>query len=91
MSEEPVCLLAVGTAVPDSIFPCDEFLKLQRDSADFAISKLDASNDEHKARIDDINKNFEWVKSCAENSGIEKRHGVVPEEGKKNSRFLSKI
>jgi chalcone synthase len=85
---EPVCLLAVGTAVPDSIFPCDEFLKLQSDAADFAISKLDLQKD--KQRIEEIKQNFAWVKSCAENSGIEKRHGIVPEEGNKIQDFYQK-
>jgi len=87
-NSEPVCLLAIGTAVPGSIFPCDEFLKLQEDSATFAISKLDPQND--KQRIEEIKTNLAWVKSCAENSGIEKRHGIVPEEGNKIQDFYQK-
>ena len=30
-----------------------------------------------------IKKNCEWVEKCSMNSRIDKRHGVVPEEGKK--------
>jgi len=87
-SEEPVCLLGVGTAVPDSVFPCDEFIQLQKDAADFAISRLHPEND--KERIAQIRANLQWVVRCSENSGIEKRHGIVPEEGKKIQDFYQK-
>lgn len=80
-SDDPVCVLAAGTAVPDAIFPMQEFIQLQKDAADFAISKLDKDKDSE--RISLIRSNCDWVTRCSENSGIDKRHGIVPEEGKK--------
>jgi predicted naringenin-chalcone synthase len=78
--DDAVCILSIGTAVPESIFTCKAFIELQTSAANFAISKLDPVKDE--ARIKEINANLEWVIRCAENSGIEKRHGIVPQEGK---------
>jgi len=81
MSSEPVCFLAAGTAVPEAIFPRDEFIQLQKDAAEFAISKLDSAKDAERIKL--IRQNCDWVVRCSENSGIDKRHGIVPEEGKK--------
>lgn len=78
--EDAVCILSIGTAVPDSIFTCQDFIALQTAAAEFAISKLDQTKD--AARIKDIRDNLDWVIKCAQNSGIEKRHGIVPQEGK---------
>jgi len=77
--EDAVCILSIGTAVPESIFSCKAFIELQTSAANFAISKLDAQKD--AARIKEIKDNLDWVIRCAENSGIEKRHGIVPKEG----------
>ena len=49
---EPVCILAAGTAVPESIFPRDEFIQLQKDAAEFAIGKLDADKDAERYAFD---------------------------------------
>jgi len=78
--EDAVCILAIGTAVPESIFSCKAFIELQTSAANFAISKLDPTKD--ATRIKEIKDNLDWVIRCAENSGIEKRHGIVPKEGK---------
>jgi len=77
--DDAVCILSIGTAVPESIFTCKDFIQLQTSAANFAISKLDQDID--AARIKEIKDNLEWVVRCAENSGIEKRHGIVPQEG----------
>jgi chalcone synthase len=87
MSQEPVCLVSVGTAVPNSIFPLEDFIKLQQEAADFAISQLDENNEEQAKRIGEIRTNLKWVVSCAKNSQIKKRHGIVPEEGEKLQDF----
>jgi predicted naringenin-chalcone synthase len=87
---QPVCLLAIGTAVPGSIFPCEDFIQLQTSAAEFAKSKLNQNDPKQAERIKEIDVNLQWVKSCAENSGIEKRHGVVPEEGKKLQDYYKK-
>jgi predicted naringenin-chalcone synthase len=78
--DDPVCILAIGTAVPESIFSCDAFIQLQTSAAEFAISKLDEKKDAD--RIKEIRENLKWVIGCSQNSGIEKRHGIVPKEGK---------
>jgi len=78
--DDAVCILSIGTAVPDSIFTCKAFIELQTSAANYAISKLDETKD--ATRIKEIKDNLEWVIRCAENSGIEKRHGIVPNEGK---------
>lgn len=81
MSFKPVCILGVGTAVPGALFPCKDFIALQKEAAEFAISQLDPDEAEDAERIETIKKNCDWVVRCAENSGIDKRHGIVPEEG----------
>lgn len=81
MSDIPVCILAAGSAVPGSIFPCEDFIKLQTDAAEFAINRLDNSDPKQAQRIAAIGKNLDWVVRCAKHSRIEKRHGVIPEEG----------
>jgi len=86
-SDEPICIMAVGTAVPDSIFPLEDFCKLQTEAANFQISKLDPNDEEQKSRIDEIQANVKWVIGCASNSQIKKRHGIVPEEGTKLQDF----
>ena len=81
MSTTPVCLLAVGRAVPESVLPRDDFIQLQRDAAKFAISKLDKDRDADRIRL--IQENCEWVVKCSRFSKIDKRHCIVPEEGKR--------
>ena len=81
MSIEPVCILGAGTAVPESIFPREEFIKLQKDAAEFAISKLNKDSDGDRIKL--IQENCEWVVKCSQNSKIDKRHGIIPEEGNK--------
>jgi predicted naringenin-chalcone synthase len=88
--DEPVCILSAGQSVPDSIFSLKDFIALQRSAMDFAISKLDANDMAQKQRIEDIKNNFEWVKKCAENSAIAKRHGIIPEDGNKLQDFYEK-
>jgi hypothetical protein len=56
MSDLPVCILAAGTAVPNSIFPCDAFIKLQTDAAEFATSKLNPKDSKDQQRIAGIKK-----------------------------------
>jgi len=88
--DEPVCILSSGTAVPGSIFPLDEFKKLQREAAEFAISKLDPNDEIQKERIDLIKKNCQWVCRCADGSNIDKRHGIIPNEGDKLQDYYKK-
>eukprot|EP01084_Bolivina_argentea_P098404 176853_1 len=90
MADEPVCILSAGQAVPNSIFALKDFIKLQESAKDFAISKLDKNKKNDAQRMADIENNFQWVKRCAENSAIDKRHGIVPEEGKKLQDFYEK-
>jgi len=80
--DDAVCVLGIGAAVPDSVFTCKAFIQLQTNAAEFAISKLDKKDPKQLERITKIRDNLDWVVKCAENSGIEKRHGIVPEEGK---------
>eukprot|EP00485_Elphidium_margaritaceum_P010888 CAMPEP_0202692084 /NCGR_PEP_ID=MMETSP1385-20130828/6553_1 /ASSEMBLY_ACC=CAM_ASM_000861 /TAXON_ID=933848 /ORGANISM="Elphidium margaritaceum" /LENGTH=445 /DNA_ID=CAMNT_0049347559 /DNA_START=104 /DNA_END=1441 /DNA_ORIENTATION=- len=88
--DEPVCILATGQSVPESIFSLKDFIELQSSAKDFAISKLDANDHDQGQRIADIKANFDWVKRCAENSAIEKRHGIIPEDGKRLQDFYEK-
>merc|ERR1711874_848661 len=37
-----------------------------------------------------MGNNFEWVKKCAENSAIDKRHGIIPEDGNRLQDFYEK-
>jgi len=88
--DEPVCIMSTGQAVPDSIFSLKDFIELQNSAKNFAISKLDKNNQEQAQRIKDIENNFEWVKKCAENSAIDKRHGIIPEDGNRLQDFYEK-
>ena len=90
MADEPVCILSTGQAVPKSVFSLADFIELQRSAKDFAISKLDKDDMAQKQRIADIESNFEWVKRCAENSAIDKRHGIIPDDGKRLQDFYEK-
>lgn len=82
--------MSTGQAVPDSIFSLKDFIELQESAKDFAISKLDKQNQEEAQRIKDIENNFEWVKKCAQNSAIAKRHGIIPEDGNRLQDFYEK-
>jgi len=86
----PVCILSTGQSVPDSVFTLKDFLELQEAAKDFAISKLDKNDMEQKQRIADIENNFEWVRKCATNSAIDKRHGIIPEDGRRLQDFYEK-
>jgi len=88
--DEPVCIMSTGQAVPESIFSLKDFTELQNSAKEFAISKLDASNQADAQRIEDIKNNFEWVKKCAQNSAIAKRHGIIPEDGNRLQDFYEK-
>lgn len=90
MADEPVCILSTGQAVPKSVFSLKDFIELQKSAKDFAISKLDKNDMAQKQRIEDIQNNFEWVKRCAENSAIDKRHGIIPDGGKRLQDFYEK-
>jgi len=90
MADEPVCILSTGQAVPDSIFSLKDFIELQKSAKDFAISKLDKNDMAQAQRIKDIENNFQWVKRCAQNSAIDKRHGIIPEGGKRLQDFYEK-
>eukprot|EP01083_Nonionella_stella_P028193 77630_1 len=89
-SDEPVCILSTGQAVPDSIFSLKDFIELQKSAAEFAISKLDKEDLSQAQRAKDIENNFQWVKRCAENSAIDKRHGIIPEDGNRLQDFYEK-
>ena len=99
MADEPVCILSTGQAVPESVFSLADFIELQRAAADFAKNKLEeeikTEQDDKKViykkqRIEDIENNFNWVKRCAQNSAIDKRHGIVPDDGKRLQDFYAK-
>jgi len=70
----PVCLISVGIAYPPYSVDLKTFTTMQKEAADHAIKKLDASKEEQKRRIADIRENCDWVIALAEASGIEKRH-----------------
>jgi len=90
MADEPVCIMSTGQAVPDSVFTLADFIQLQESAKNFAIGKLNKNKKEDAARIADIENNFEWVSKCAKNSAIDKRHGVVPDGGKRLEDFYHK-
>lgn len=74
-TEQPVCLLSIGTAVPQGMVSQEEFIQLQKGAAEYAIQKLNPQKD--KERIQSITKNCEWVIKCAKHSMIHKRHVIV--------------